>query len=121
MDLDHIVLAVSDLRASVPYYDRLLPLLGFTKTRPHVYVNGQGVAVDVQQAAEPSYAYKRPGVGLNHLAVRARSREEVDTVAREMRESGFDVPEGQTLGSAHALFMRDRDGMRFEISFDTGT
>jgi catechol-2,3-dioxygenase len=118
MDLDHVVLTVSDLEESARFYDTLLPLLGFLKTREHVYANGQGVAIDVQQAADPSYAYKRGGVGLNHLAVRASSRAEVDDVARHMKEAGFAVPEVQLIDTAYALFMADRDGLRVEVSFD---
>jgi lactoylglutathione lyase len=118
MDLDHIVLTVSDLELSARHYDVLMPLLGFAKTRPHVYANRQGVAVDLQQATDPTYAYKRGGVGLNHLAVRASSRAEVDELARQLKEAGLEVPHVQIIDTAYALFMLDRDGLRVEISFD---
>ena len=116
MHIDHAVLAVSDLAASLPWYEVLLPLLGFTKTRPHVWVNAQDFAVDVQQAKDPAHVYKREGVGLNHLAVRAESRAEVDEVARTMKAAGFEVPAAQELGDTYALFLKDRDGMRIEVS-----
>jgi lactoylglutathione lyase len=118
MDLDHIVLAVSELDESVRYYDVLFPLLGFTKRREHVWVNAQGVGIDVQQAKNPAYAYERAGVGLNHLAVAARSRSEVDEVARQMKVAGFAVPEVQTIDGAYALFMKDKDGIRVEVSHE---
>lgn len=118
MEMDHAVLAVSDLASSLPWYEALLPLLGFTKTRSHVWVNAQGFGVDVQQAKEPAHRYSREGVGLNHLAVRAESRAEVDDVARAMKAAGFEVPATQQLGDAYALFLKDRDGMRIEITFE---
>ncbi len=67
MQVDHMVLAVSDLAASLAWYEALMPLLGFAKTRPHVWVNAQNFGVDVQQATDPTHAYKREGVGLNHF------------------------------------------------------
>ena len=86
--------------------------------RAHVYANRQGIAIDLQQAADPAYAYRRGGVGLNHLAVRASSRAEVDELSRQMKEAGLEVPNVQTIDSAYALFMVDRDGIRVEVSFD---
>jgi len=113
-DIDHVVLAVGDLETSLPWYERLLPLLGFAKTRAHVWVSAQGFAVDVQQAKDPSHRYTRGGVGLNHLAVGAASRAEVDEVARAMMEAGLEVPAAQELGAAYALFLKDPDGMRID-------
>jgi lactoylglutathione lyase len=118
MELDHLVLAVSDLEASLPWYDELLPRLGFRKTRAHVWVNGQGFGFDLQQANEPGRGYARAGVGLNHLAVRAPSRAAVDEVARAMASVGFEVPAVQELDGAYALFLKDRDGMRIEVTFE---
>jgi len=34
-----------------------------------------------------------------------------------MGNAGFDVPEVQNLGGAIALFMKDPDGIRFEITY----
>lgn len=36
LKVDHVSLLVSSLDASMPYYDVLLPLLGFSKKRDHV-------------------------------------------------------------------------------------
>jgi catechol-2,3-dioxygenase len=118
MDLDHIVLAVSELDVSVRYYDVLFPLLGFTKRREHVYVNAEGVAIHVRQAKNPSHGYEQAGVGLNHLAVAASSRSEVDEVGRRMKEAGFAVPDVRTNEGGYALFMKDRDGLRVEVGHE---
>ncbi len=117
MKLDHIVLLVSDLDASLPYYDKLLGLLGFTKSREHVWGNEDGVYFDFKQASEVGEGYRRYGVGLNHHGFTAETRQQVDEIAEAMRTAGFEVPETQLLGSLYALFMKDRDGMRFEITY----
>ena len=118
MTLDHLVLAVADLEQSLPYYARLLPLLGFRPTRAHVWVNEQGIAIDLQQAKDSSYGYRREGVGLNHLAMRASSRAQVDAVRDAMAAGGHSVPATQTIDAAYALFMKDRDGIRIEVTFE---
>ena len=117
MKLDHIVLLVSDLAASLPYYETLLPLLGFTKSRDHVFGNEDGVYLDFKEATEPGDGYRRYGVGLNHMGFTAPSREAVEEIAAAMKAAGFEVPERQQLGSLYALFMKDRDGMRVEITW----
>ena len=117
MKLDHIVLMLGDLEASLAYYETLLPLIGFTRTRDHVWGNADGVYIDLKQAGEPGHGYRRFGVGLNHLGFTAADEAEVDAVAAAMSGAGFDVPETQRLGDAYALFMKDRDGIRFEITY----
>ena len=117
MKLDHIVLLVGSLDASLPYYETLLPLIGFTKSRDHVWGNGDGVFIDFKEAGEPGEGYRRYGVGLNHLGFTAPSAEALAAVAEAMRAAGFAVPETQRLGDALALFMKDPDGMRFEITY----
>ena len=36
MNPDHLSILVSSLEISMPFYDALLPLIGFYKIRPHV-------------------------------------------------------------------------------------
>jgi catechol 2,3-dioxygenase-like lactoylglutathione lyase family enzyme len=117
MKLDHIVLMLGDLDASLPYYETLLPLLGFEKSRDHVWGNAKGVYFDFKQSPEPGEGYRRYGVGLNHLGFTAASEAAVDGIAAAMKAAGFEAPETQRLGDAYALFMKDRDGIRFEITF----
>ena len=42
MRVDHVTLLVGSLEASMAYYDTLLPLLGFTKKRDHIWTDGDG-------------------------------------------------------------------------------
>ena len=117
MQLDHIVLMLGDLEASLPYYETLLPLIGFAKTRDHVWGNEAGLYLDFKQAEEIGEGYQRRGVGLNHLGFTAPSLEAVEGIGARMAEAGFEVPAIQDFGNARALFMKDRDGIRFEITY----
>ncbi len=117
MKLDHIVILVGSLEASLPYYETLLGLLGFEKTRDHVWGNADGVYFDFKEATEPGEGYRRYGIGLNHLGFTAPTREAVEEIRARMGEAGFEVPALQRLGNSYALFMKDPDGMRFEITY----
>ncbi len=116
MNLDHVTLLVSSLTASMPYYDRLLPLLGFNRLRPHVWADGEGFYLQFREAHEGTRPYERYGAGMNHLGFSAPSPEAVLSIRDEMLRAGFAVPEIQNLGGVVALFMKDPDGIRFEIS-----
>lgn len=115
MKLDHIVLFLSDLERCMPFYDRLLPMLGFEKTRDHVFANAEAIHFDLRQATEPERGYHRYAPGLNHLAFTADSLEQIVETAEAMAEAGFDVPEIQQFPDGRALFLRDVDGMRIEL------
>ena len=117
MKIEHLTLLVSSLEASMPYYARLLPLLGFEKKRDHVWTDGDGFFFQFLQARPGSRPYERHGAGMNHLGFGADSPEQVHAIRREMASAGFAVPEVQDLGGATALFMKDADGIRFEITW----
>lgn len=117
MKLDHIVLLVGSLERSLPWYEALLPLIGFTKSREHVWGNGDEVYIDLKEATEPGEGYRRYGIGLNHMGFTAPDKATVEAVAEAMAAAGFEVPALQRLGNSYALFMKDPDGMRIEITF----
>ena len=117
MKIDHVTLLVSSLEASMPYYARLLPLLGFEKKRDHVWTAGDGFFFQFLQARPDTRPYERHGAGMNHLGFGAATPEQVHAIRREMAAAGFAVPEVQDLGGATALFMKDPDGIRFEITW----
>jgi catechol 2,3-dioxygenase-like lactoylglutathione lyase family enzyme len=114
--LDHVTILVSTLERSMPFYDRLLSLLGFQKLRDHVWTDGAGFHLQFQQAAAGSQPYDRYGAGMNHLGFGAASREQVTELRAAMQAAGFEVPDIQYLGGATALFMKDPDGIRFEVT-----
>ena len=115
MKLDHIVILVRSLDASLPWYSALLGLLGFEKTRDHVWYDGE-VAIDVQEAQPDTPGYERYAPGLNHLGFTAVDEAGLDRVREGMALAGLEVPEKQHLGSAIATFFKDPDGMRVELT-----
>lgn len=117
MKLDHLVIMVRSLEVSLPWYTKLLGLLGFRKTREHVWLNADGVAIDLKQAEPGTCDYERYAPGLNHAGFTAPDEQAHEAVRAAMGEAGFDVPEKQVFGKqATATFFRDPDGMRIEIA-----
>lgn len=116
MRIDHITLLVSSLATTMPYYEALLPLLGFVKKRDHVWSDGVGFFFQFLEARPNMSAYERYGAGMNHLGFSAPDVATVHSVKQGMIDAGFDTPEIQLLGPATALFMKDPDGIRFEVT-----
>jgi len=115
--LDHVTLLTSSPARSRPYYEALLPLLGLHKVRDGVWTDKLGLYLQFLAAKEGSRPYERHGAGLNHLGFGASSAQQVHDIRREMMALGFEVPEVQLLDGAVALFMKDPDGIRFEVTF----
>lgn len=117
MKIDHVTLLVSCLDRSMPYYERLLPLLGFSRKRNHVWTDGDGFFLQFLEARSDTPPYERYGVGMNHLGFGASSADQVRAIRRSMEAAGFAVPDIQDHDGAIALFMKDPDGIRFEITY----
>jgi catechol 2,3-dioxygenase-like lactoylglutathione lyase family enzyme len=117
MKIDHVTIMVSSLERSMPYYEHLLSLIGFSKQRNYVWTDGDGFFFQFHQAKSGTTPYERYGAGMNHLGFGASAPEEVHAIRSAMQEAGFDVPEVQNLDGAIALFMKDPDGVRFEITY----
>ncbi len=117
MKIDHVTLLVSSLDRSMPYYEHLLPLLGFSKKKNHVWTDGNGFFFQFLQAKPGTSPYERYGAGMNHLGFGASTPDQVHAIRESMGNAGFEIPDVQDLGGAIALFMKDPDGIRFEITF----
>jgi len=117
LKIDHLSLMVSSLEQSMPYYEHLLPLIGLTRKRNQVWTDGDGFFLQFQQAAPDTRPYERYGTGMNHLGFGASAPEQVYAIRQAMEDAGFEVPEVQNLQGVIALFMKDPDGIRFEIAY----
>jgi lactoylglutathione lyase len=117
MKLDHITVSVSSYDVSMPYYAALLSLLGFKKLRDFVWSDGHGFYFQFAEAREGTRPYERYGAGMNHLGFGVESEAEVVRVRDAMQAAGFPVPKIQTLSGSKALFMKDNDGIRFEVTY----
>lgn len=101
----------------MPYYEKLLELVGFTKVKEWVWTDNDGFFFQFSQAKAGTSAYERYGAGMNHLGFCAPTPEFVAGVQSEMRVAGFEAPEIQDFDGVKALFMKDADGIRFEITY----
>ncbi|WP_154222837.1 VOC family protein [Marinicella rhabdoformis] len=117
LKIDHMTILVSSLKESMPYYVKLLELVGFTQVKEWVWTDKAGFFFQFNQAKSGTSAYQRYGAGMNHLGFVAPTPEFVVKVQTEMKAAGFDVPEIQDFGGVKALFMKDPDGIRFEVTY----
>ena len=133
--IDHIEITVKDMKIAVPFYDKLLPLLGFdAQSRVSVVMEMHekqvvqyehprlGFAITSPRRAFESETINRrkPGA-LHHLAFKAASRAEVDRLFSELKEIGAVIvseprnfPE-YTPQPYYALFFKDLEGIKYEI------
>lgn len=133
--VSHIEITVRDMAVAVPFYDRLLPLLGYdlaqrtsavlTEHDKHVvsYEHPRlGIAITSPrpELADQPVHRRRPGA-LHHLAFKLESRAEVDRLHAELRKIGATIvtpprefPE-YTPPGYYALFFKDPDGIKYEL------
>lgn len=116
MKLDHIVILVRSLDVSLPWYAAMLGAIGFTKTRDHVWLSDDGLAIDLQEARAATPGYERYAPGLNHLGFTAADDAALDAVRAAMAAAGYPVAEKQHFGRTTATFFKDPDGMRVEVT-----
>lgn len=117
MQLDHVTICVRSLEKSLLYYAALLPLLGFLRCNENTWRNEAGFFFQFRQAKGGTPDYDRFGVGLNHLGFPAPNAETVTSVRNAMLDAGFAAPDIQNLDGAIALFLKDPDGIRFELTY----
>ncbi|MDO1558682.1 VOC family protein [Brevundimonas sp. 2R-24] len=117
LKIDHLTILWRDTAASEPYYAALLPLLGFSQTKRGIWTDGEGFFLQFRPANPETREYERYGPGVNHVGFGAPDPETVERVQTQMRAVGFDAPEIRDLNGARALFMKDPDGLRFEITW----
>ena len=99
----HVILTVSQWEKARKFYAALLPFLGMTKVydgNNFLYHVGGRTAIGIQRCA-PEHENERfvqNRVGMHHLCLRARSREDVDAAAAKLRELGAFIDRGPIEG-----------------------
>lgn len=133
--IDHIQITVRDMDVAVPFYDKLMPLLGFSpQARSSAVIETHEFHVVEYSHPRLSFAIssprgalkdeqvhrRRPG-SLHHLAFQAASRAEVDGLYVALKDIGAvivapprEYPE-YTPPGYYALFFKDLEGNKFEI------
>ncbi len=135
--IDHIQITVKDLKIAEPFYDKFLPILGFDINRkskgrvakhefdvveyfhPLLII---GINSPRDEFKEDIIHRRKPGA-LHHLAFKAESCEEVDNTYLQLKEIGANIVEEPKFFPQHgesyyALFLKDIEGIKYEIVYE---
>lgn len=116
----HIDLRVNDLKKALPFYEKFLPELGFTRTFHNVQWKVFAAEGDLPSVAyfaiTEDPAHKPNG---NLIGFWAKDREEVDRLARLVQEIGGKITSGPKLfpisPTYYAVYFEDPCGNPYEI------
>jgi catechol 2,3-dioxygenase-like lactoylglutathione lyase family enzyme len=125
----HVVLTVSNFPAARAFYGKLLPQFGMTPVFDgdrFFYCVGGRTAIGIEPCAveHQNERFVQQRVGLHHLCLRARSREDVDRCAEAVKEISGTIVRGPEEGSwapgYYSVLFEDPDGIRLEVCFVPG-
>jgi catechol 2,3-dioxygenase-like lactoylglutathione lyase family enzyme len=126
----HIQLTVNDLARCLPFWEKLchfLEMQTLIRNENTLYCIGSrtGILISGAPAGRDGGAFDQLRAGLHHFCLRARSREDVDEVARYAVEIGAKVIHAAEEGSHFApgyysALFEDPDGLRFEVNYVPG-
>lgn len=125
----HVILTVSQFDKARTFYSGLLPKFGMTCVHDgsdFCYHVGARTAIGIRKC-DPEFTaerFQQYRVGLHHLCLRARSREDVDKTATLATALGATIVRGPeerdwAPGYYYVLF-EDPDGIRLEVNFIPG-
>lgn len=125
----HVILTVSQFDLARAFYGKLLPQLGMKPVfegDKFSYWVGARTAIGIEPC-DPEFAGERfvqERVGLHHLCLRARSRDDVDRCAARLKEMDAKIVRGPMEGSwapgYYYVLFEDPDGIRLEVNFVPG-
>jgi catechol 2,3-dioxygenase-like lactoylglutathione lyase family enzyme len=123
--IDHIYLAVGDLRGSERFYDAVMQVLGFRKnTEPlagedHVHYYNRQFGFTLRPAREGTPHHDSYAPGLHHFCFRVFDESSVDRAVDGLRAAGIEVSDPRLYpeyaADYYAAFFSDPDGVRLEI------
>jgi len=125
----HVILTVSRFDIAREFYRRLLPEFGMKVVSDgdrFFYCVGARTAIGIEPC-DPALAGERfvqQRVGLHHLCLRARSRQDVDKCAALVSEMGATIVRGPAEDTwapgYYSVLFEDPDGIRIEVNFVPG-
>ena len=126
--IHHVFITVKDLRRSRPFYEQLMPRLGypgvweFDGGEQSLGFLGAGGSFWVKQgdARFAADTFNKDRVGLCEVAFRAENRAQVDALARDVPSWGgtiLDPPREypEYVPGYYAAFFADPDGIKLEL------
>ncbi len=131
--INHVSITVSDLPKAMQFFGPLLELLGYAvgpvmhdpRSRHDLTVNlnaANGTAFNIWQAepALAAHSFEVYEPGLHHVAFNVERHEQVDAVARLVRERGGEILDGPGefpfgLGGYYAVYFRGPDRLKLEV------
>ena len=125
----HVILTVSSWDKARAFYRELLPALGLRKVydgNNFLYHVGGRTALGIQRCApeHEGQRFVQNRIGLHHLCLRARTREDVDAIAAKLKSMGATIDRGPVEGNFapgyYYIVFEDPDGIRLEVNFIPG-
>ncbi len=124
--LHHIELYVSDLERAISFWTPFMAKLDYEAERWSEGINyshkTDTAYISLLQASEEhlSAGYHRKRVGLNHIAFKAKSRQQVDDIRDWLNGAGYpllydDRYPYATAPDYYALFCEDPDRIKLEV------
>ncbi len=121
IQIDHLVLTVSDFTKSREFYGKVLDFLGFKVLDEFPtmigWTNGKTrLWISVADAEGKKRGHRKGDVGFHHYAFQLRSRRDVDALHAFLDREGVEIayPAGEYYDDYYAVFFHDPDGMRLE-------
>jgi catechol 2,3-dioxygenase-like lactoylglutathione lyase family enzyme len=125
----HVILTVSRFEVARAFYRELLPQFGmkpvFDGDKFFYCVGGRtAIGIEPCEPAHGSERFVQQRIGLHHLCLRARAREDVDRCASVLRAMNATIIRGPEEGSwapgYYSVLFEDPDGIRLELCFVPG-
>ena len=123
--IDHIYVNVTNMENSERFYDVVMGVFGFRKSRfeldgePHIQYYNRHFGY-VLRPARVSGRHDSYVPGLHHLCLRVESKADVTAVAAMLREEGIAVSEPRLYPEYapdyFAVYLQDPDGVHLEVT-----
>jgi catechol 2,3-dioxygenase-like lactoylglutathione lyase family enzyme len=125
--ISHIELYVSNLASSLSFWSWFLEYVGYTKyqefsTGESWMRDGEYIVFVQAENLEEYSSYHRRGVGLNHIAFQADTKEQIDILTQELRKRGIAILYADKHpyaggASMYAVYFEDPDRIKVEVCF----
>ena len=124
--IDHIYVAVSDMKRSEDFYDKVMSVLGFKKNTfvndgaPHIQFFNRHFGFVLRPAQRREQTHDPLAPGLHHFCFRVEDAATVDAIAMCFASVGIQCSPPalypEYAPDYYALFFVDPDGIRLEVT-----